>query len=298
MSKKHPPQQLLHVPVLLEQTLKLLNPKKGESFLDLTAGYGGHASQILKKTGNYAESVLVDRDDNAIKYLKSLSDQGVRLMHTDFVNAAKQLTTEGKQFNIVLIDLGVSSPQLDQSERGFSFTNSGPLDMRMDQRQEINASVLVNTASVSEIAHIINKYGEEPVKMANKIAKLIVNHRPLNNTKELADLIKQNYRGRSNKIHPATRTFQALRIVINDELSQIENILPYLPKLLNSGGRVGIISFHSLEDRIVKRYLKEQFEAGYEAIFEQITKKPITGSKYDVNNPRARSSKLRVAIKK
>ena len=298
MSKKHPPQQLLHVPVLLEQTLKLLNPKKGESFLDLTAGYGGHASQILKKTGNYAESVLVDRDDNAIKYLKSLSDQGVRLMHTDFVNAAKQLTTEGKQFNIVLIDLGVSSPQLDQSERGFSFTNSGPLDMRMDQRQEINASVLVNTASVSEIAHIINKYGEEPVKMANKIAKLIVNHRPLNNTKELADLIKQNYRGRSNKIHPATRTFQALRIVINDELSQIENILPYLPKLLNSGGRVGIISFHSLEDRIVKRYLKEQFEAGYEAIFEPITKKPITGSKYDVNNPRARSSKLRVAIKK
>ena len=296
--KEHPPQNSIHVPVLLESTLELLDPKKGESFLDLTAGYGGHASRILDLTGNYAESVLVDRDDNAIKCLESLSGKGVRLMHTDFVSAARQLTDEGHKFDMILVDLGVSSPQLDQKQRGFSFTNSGPLDMRMDRRQVRTAEMLVNTASAEEIAHIISEYGEEPARISRTIAKAIVANRPLSKTNELADLIKQNYRGKWKKIHPATRTFQALRIAVNEELRQIEDLLPYLLDLLETGGRVGIISFHSLEDRLVKRFLKEQFEAGYEAELRPLTKRPILGSQNDVYNPRARSSKLRVAVKK
>ena len=295
---EQPPQKLEHVPVLLESTVELLNPKEGESYLDLTAGYGGHASRILNTTGNYTESVLVDRDDYAIKRLKPLSDKGSRLLHADFVTAAKQMIEEGQTFNMILVDLGVSSPQLDQSERGFSFTNSGPLDMRMDQNQALSAEMLVNNASVEKLVSIITQYGEEPIGFANEIARAIVKNRPLLETKSLADLIKKTYRGKWKKIHPATRTFQAIRIAVNDELRQIEDLLPLLPRLLKPGGRVGIISFHSLEDRLVKRYLKDQFDAGYEAELLPLTKKPILGSIYDVHNPRARSSKLRAAVKK
>ncbi len=293
-----PPQKLIHVPVLLESTLELLKPQPRESYLDLTAGYGGHAKRILDITGNYAESVLVDRDDYAIKRLEPLSDKGVRLLHTDFVTAAKQLIKEGQTFNIILVDLGVSSPQLDQFERGFSFTNSGPLDMRMDRNQVTNAETLVNTASVTELTRIITQYGEEPIGLAKTIANAIVVNRPLSKTGELADLIKQVYRGKWKKIHPATRTFQAIRIAVNDELRQVEDLLPLLPDLLKPGGRVGIISFHSLEDRLVKRYFKDQFDDGLEAVLLPLTKKPIAGSIYDVHNPRARSSKLRAAVKK
>lgn len=297
MSKAHPP-QTLHLPVLLESTLELLQPRQGENYLDLTAGYGGHASRILDITGNFAESVLVDRDNFAIKHLKSFSDKGAQLVHTDFVTAGQQLIREGRTFNIVLIDLGVSSPQLDQEERGFSFTGNGSLDMRMDRRQEMTAEMLINTATEQELARIINQYGEEPIGLSKTIASAIVAGRPLSKTRELADLIKSNYRGRWKKIHPATRTFQAIRIAINDELRQVEDILPLLPRLLKPGGRVGIISFHSLEDRLVKRYFKDQFDAGYEALLQPVTKKPIAGSIYDVHNPRARSAKLRVAVKK
>jgi 16S rRNA (cytosine1402-N4)-methyltransferase len=303
--KEHPPQSsdskellALHVPVLLESTLETLCPAKGESYLDLTAGYGGHAREFLARTENYSESVLVDRDDYAIERLKPLSDKGVRLLHTDFVSAAKQLIEEGKQFNIVLIDLGVSSPQLDQSERGFSFTHSGSLDMRMDRRQGVSAETLVNTASAEELTRIITQYGEEPLGYARAIATAIVSSRPLRTTEELASLIKQTYRGKWKKTHPATRTFQALRIAVNDELTLIEDLLPLLSRLLQPGGRIGIISFHSLEDRLVKHFFKEQFEAGLEAELAPLNKKPILGSINDVHNPRARSSKLRAAVKK
>jgi 16S rRNA (cytosine1402-N4)-methyltransferase len=295
---EHPPQKLEHIPVLLKSTLELLKPQIDESYLDLTAGYGGHASRILDITGNYIGSVLVDRDDYAIKSLKSLSDKGARLLNTDFVTAAKQLIKEGQTFDIILVDLGVSSPQLDQGERGFSFTNSGPLDMRMDRNQAMSAEMLVNNASVEELVRIITQYGEEPLGFAKEIAIAIVKNRPLRETKDLADLIGHVYRGKWKKIHPATRTFQAIRIAVNDELGLIENLLPLLPRLLKKGGRVGIISFHSLEDRLVKHYFKEQFDAGFEAELSPLTKKPIAGNIYDVHNPRARSSKLRAAVKK
>jgi len=194
--------------------------------------------------------------------------------------------------------LGVSSPQLDQSNRGFSFTNSGPLDMRMDRRLAQSAETLVNTASADELTRIITEYGEEPLGFARTVATAIVARRPLFNTEELASLIKDTYRGKWKKNHPATRTFQAIRIAVNNELRLVEDLLPLLPDLLIAGGRVGIISFHSLEDRLVKRYFKDQFDQGLEAELLPLTKKPLSGSDYDVHNPRARSSQFRAAVKK
>lgn len=301
MSKEHPPHNL-HVPVLLEATLDVLKPIRGENYLDLTAGYGGHARRFLEVTENFSDSVLVDRDDFAIAKLSEFEQKGVRLLHTDFVSAAKVLVEEGKQFDIVLIDLGVSSPQLDMGERGFSFKSNGPLDMRMDRRQEVSAATLVNTLSADELTHIIKEYGEEPHGFAHRVADAIVAYRKqqglFTTTGELAELIRVQHRGKWSKIHPATRTFQALRIAVNEELRQIEAVLPLLPKLLKPGGRVGVISFHSLEDRLVKRYFKEQMDAGLEAELQILTKKPLDGAIYDVHNPRSRSAKFRAAVKK
>ena len=294
MSKEHPPH---HVPVLFDAVLRELAPKVGESYLDLTAGYAGHAKAVLDITKNDKESVLVDRDEYAIAHLESLN-RGVRLMHTDFVSAATQLYEEGRTFDLILIDLGVSSPQLDQGERGFSFKRNGPLDMRMDRTQSFTAADLVNTASIQELTTIIHEYGEEPYMQAKNIAEQIVANKPFSDTETLANLIKQTYRGRQGKIHPATRTFQALRIAVNDELGQVKALLPLLPKLLKKGGRVGVISFHSLEDRLVKRSFKDQTDSGLEAELEVLTKKPISGATDDVHNPRSRSAKLRIAVKK
>jgi 16S rRNA (cytosine1402-N4)-methyltransferase len=295
MSKEHPPH---HVPVLFDAVLRELAPKTGESYLDLTAGYAGHAKAVLDITKNDKESVLVDRDDYAIAHLQHMADRGVRLMHTDFVSAATQLCEEGKAFDLILIDLGVSSPQLDQGERGFSFSHNGPLDMRMDRSQGQTAAELIDTSTVQELATIIHEYGEEPYMQAKRFAEAIVANRPFTDTETLADLIKQEYRGKWQKIHPATRTFQALRIAVNDELGQVKAILPLLPKLLTKNGRVGVISFHSLEDRLVKRFFKEQEANGLEAELQTLTKKPISGATDDVHNPRSRSAKLRVAVKK
>lgn len=293
--KEHPP---LHVPVLLNDTLRLLNPNKGENYLDLTAGYGGHAREILGITTNYEDSCLVDRDEFAIANLAQFEQQGVRLLHTDFLQAATQLIEEGKQFSLILLDLGVSSPQLDRAERGFSFTNNGPLDMRMDARQTLTAERVVNKWSRDELAQIFREYGEEPHRNAHKYAQAIYLHRPLHTTEELAETIKQAYRGAWRKTHPATRVFQAIRIAVNDELGQVRQVMPLLPRLLKPGGRVGVISFHSLEDRIVKQYFAEQKASGYEAELEIVTPHPVLGETSDVHNPRSRSAKLRVAVKK
>ena len=293
--KEHPP---LHVPVLLEDVLRTLEPTPGESYLDLTAGYGGHARAILERTANYTESTLVDRDEMAQSHLSEFSERGVQLLHTDFVSAAKQLVEEGRQYNLILLDLGVSSPQLDLPERGFSFTHDGPLDMRMDKRQSLTAETFLNTAKRNEIIQTLREFGEEPTRTAQRYADAIIAARPLHTTGELAEAIKRAHVGKWQKTHPATRTFQAIRIRINDELHQVSDVMPLLPRLLAKGGRVGVISFHSLEDRIVKRYFAEQSQSGYEAELDVVTKHAIDGATYDVHNPRSRSAKLRVAVKK
>ncbi len=294
--KEHPPQ--VHIPVLLHSSVAAMMPKVGENYLDLTAGYGGHATAFLDSTKEYETSVLIDRDRHTAPFLENLTKLGVELRHGDFLAAARQLIKEGRTFDLILADLGVSSPQLDRAERGFSFSKSAALDMRMDQTQTKTAADIVNGYRLDDLTDIIIRYGEEPRPVARRIATAIINARPIATTDELAHVIEQTTRGRRGKIHPATRTFQALRIEVNEELHQIEALLPLLPKLLNSGGRVGIISFHSLEDRLVKRYFKKERDAGYEAVLDVLTKKPIDGATSDVHNPRARSAKLRVAVKK
>lgn len=293
--KEHPP---LHVPVLLESTLATMQPQLGESYLDLTAGYGGHARAFLSITDNYTDSYLVDRDEYAHQHLVDLKDRGVHLLHTDFLSAAKELIDQKKQFSLILLDLGVSSPQLDIASRGFSFTNSGPLDMRMDASQSLTAEVIVNSWRQDKLTQIIREYGEESLGTARRYAAAIVAARPLQTTGELAQAILNVHVGKWQKVHPATRTFQAIRIAVNDELRQVEEVMPLLSQLLKSGGRVGIISFHSLEDRIVKRYLVDQDRSGLESEMMMVNRKPIAGDIYDVHNPRSRSAKLRVAVKK
>ncbi len=301
--KEHPPQseelqmsKPIHVPVLLEVTLDRLQPARGENYLDLTAGYGGHARAFLRRTDNYLDSVLVDRDENAIKTLGDLAEKGVTLIHEDFVSAAQDLVKQGRTFDVILADLGVSSPQLDRAERGFSFRFDGPLDMRMDNRTKITAADIVNSYSVDELTRLITRYGEENLGRARRIARAIADNRPFHTTSELATLIEQTLGRGGLKQHPATRTFQALRIEVNQELRQVEQLLLLLPRLLRSGGRVGIISFHSLEDRLVKHYFKEQMMAGYDAEFIIPEKKPVPGT-VDVHNPRSRSAKFRWAVK-
>jgi 16S rRNA (cytosine1402-N4)-methyltransferase len=294
-SKKITPPQQLHQPVLLEQTLAVLAPKSGETYLDLTAGYGGHAREVIGRIGVAAYATLVDRDDFAIKHLQDLAERGARIIESDYATAATDLAEANEQFDLILCDLGVSSPQLDNSDRGFSFTRSGPLDMRMDREQQETAADLVNTASEQELVRIIREYGEEP--KARVIVRAIIEARPITTTEDLAGIIKQAIRGPWSKTHPATRTFQAIRIALNDELGQLERTLPLLPRLLKPEGRVAVISFHSLEDRLVKRFFKEQAESGYEAELRLITRQPISGATEDVHNPRARSAKLRAAVK-
>jgi len=295
-SKNKTPPQQLHTPVLLEATLRMLAPKQGETYLDLTAGYGGHAREVVGIIGAASNATLVDRDDFAVQHLQDLADNGARIIKSDFASAARILAEQGEQFDLVLIDLGVSSPQLDNQDRGFSIIRPGPLDMRMDREQQETAADLINSASEEKLAGIIREYGEEP--KARAIAREIMQARPLHTTDELAEVVKKAYRGTWTKVHPATRTFQAIRIALNDELGQIERTLPLLPKLLRPGGRVAIISFHSLEDRLVKRFFKEQAESGYEAELTLLTKHPISGATEDVHNPRSRSAKLRAAVKK
>ena len=288
----------LHTPVLLSEVLAGLNPKPGESYLDLTAGFGGHASEILDVTRNYKDSVLVDRDEFAAEYLKRKFPPTIEIKNTDFYSAVLQLFECGKTFDMILADFGVSSPQLDMGERGFSFQQDAPLDMRMDRRQEKTAADVVNKYSERELAHIFATYGEIPSGRSNMFARVIVTHRPIRSTRELAELIRVRIHGYS-RIHPATRVFQAIRIEVNRELEQIENTLPYLPKLLNPGGRLGIISFHSLEDRLVKDFLKDATSLGEESPLELPSKKLITaGEKELVINPRSRSAKLRLARKR
>jgi 16S rRNA (cytosine1402-N4)-methyltransferase len=284
-----------HEPVLLEEVIQFLDPQAGESYLDLTAGYGGHASVILERTGSLTTSVLVDRDSNAVKVLQEKYDGKVEVRQQDFLSACRELHAEGQQFDLILADLGVSSPHLNEGSRGFAISQNGPLDMRMDQNQTLKAADIVNGYSEAELTDLFRRYGEEP--KSAQIAKAIVRSRPIISTSELAEIVKQAWPGRS-RVHPATRTFQALRIAVNDELGQVEQALPECFELLKPGGRIAVISFHSLEDRIVKQAFQEVAGERYDAEMRLLTKKPVVAQPSElVINPRARSAKLRAAVK-
>lgn len=292
MNNKHHHTQP-HMPVLLEQVLHTLAPAKGESYLDLTAGYGGHARAVIEHTMFPERVTLVDRDQSALDSLGDLQEKGASLVHSDFGSACKQLASENMSYDMILMDLGVSSPHLDIPERGFSFMRDGPLDMRMDQSSGITAADIVNNSSEEELIAILRKYGEEP--RAKQIAKAITTERPFETTKQLADAVENSSRRPRGKTHPATRTFQAIRMAVNQELEQVEMALSHVETLLKPNGRVAVISFHSLEDRIVKNYFNEKAKSGYESTMKLITKKPILGTIESVNNPRSRSAVLRVA---
>jgi 16S rRNA (cytosine1402-N4)-methyltransferase len=286
-----------HLPVLEKEVLNFLNPQKGDSYLDLTAGYGGHASLIMDISGNYDHSYLVDRDQKALNYLKQkFKNKNVHLIHLDFLTASKNFLDLNLKFNLILADLGISSQHINDSERGFSFLNDAILDMRMDQEQQLNAYWVVNNYSLGDLKRILTDYGNEP--KAHAIARLIVNNRPIRTTRELALICQRVWPG-YHKIHPATRTFQAIRIEVNNELEQLQLALPIWFKLLAKGGRLGVISFHSLEDRLVKSFFRDISGSYLDSQAELLTKKPISASQDElVNNPRSRSAKLRVVLKK
>jgi len=291
--------QETHIPVMVQEVLKYLSPNSGEKYLDLTAGYGGHAATVMDSVDKLAEVTLVDRDEQAVRALtKRFSGDSVQIMHSDFLSASQKLGEEGKSYDMILADLGASSLHLDEPGRGFSFRQKGPLDMRMDQRQSVTADYFVNQADQAELERILVNFGEEP--RAKTIADRIIKARPVSSTEELAKIIEDTIGRRfgKRKIHPATRSFQAIRMAVNQELPQLEKSLPIWHRLLAPGGRLVIISFHSLEDRIVKQYLAENSGDRYDTDLRLLTKKPTTASHDEiVLNPRARSAKLRAAAK-
>ncbi len=297
-------QNNIHQPVLLKEVLTYLQPKHGESYLDVTAGYGGHAEAVLARSGAPEKAVLIDRDSQAIESLKTrFTGQEVKIIHQDFLTASGELAREGRRFDMILADLGVSSPHLERATRGFSIKSSGPLDMRMDRRQQLTADQIVNGASEAELVRILTEYGQEP--KAHQIARRIIAARPVKSTGQLAAIAAKAWplhygRGKAGKsrVHPATRVFQALRIAVNDELNQLEQSLPVWLELLATGGRLVVISFHSLEDRLVKRFLAEHQATEYDGQLKILTKKPAVARDEEiVSNPRARSAKLRAAVK-
>lgn len=286
----------MHIPVMQTQVLSFLDPKVGDTYLDLTAGYGGHASLVLDRTLTAAGSVLVDRDEMAVVQLRSkFEGSGVSIMHEDYLTAAQNLLRQNRTFDLLLADLGVSSPHLNTASRGFSFKQDAPLDMRMDQRQELTAYEIVNTYRKADLMKILRAYGEEP--KAPQIVDRIIKNRPVRSTLQLAHIIAQAWPGHS-KVHPATRTFQALRIAVNNELGLLRDALPLWVELLAPGGRLVVLSFQSLEDRIVKQYFAEIAGDRYDAEYTTLTKKPVVpGHTELVSNPRARSTKLRAVAK-
>ncbi|HSX48623.1 MAG TPA: 16S rRNA (cytosine(1402)-N(4))-methyltransferase RsmH [Candidatus Nanoarchaeia archaeon] len=294
-----------HQPVLVPEVLRVLTPNRGESYFDATAGYGGHASAILERIGDGGRVVLNDRDNEATKHLEQLFGDRAQIMRTSFEEATDRLVEDGERFDVILLDLGISSPQVDTPERGFSFRLNGPLDMRMDRQQSLTAEQVINEYSETKLADIIYQYGEE--RFARRVARAIVAARPIKSTGQLAEIVRKAV-PKSGDIDPATRTFQAIRIEVNDELGQLEQTLPQLVKLLAIGGRLAVISFHSLEDRIVKQFLDHESRdcicppkqpictCDHLATLAKLTRSAIKGTE-DSNNPRARSAKLRAAVR-
>ena len=281
-----------HLSVLPRELITGLDISTEGIYLDATAGGGGH-SELILNTENNVKLVAIDRDETAIAAVKErlaeFYPQRLEFWQGNFAD----YQPEGLLFDGIIADLGVSSPQLDVAERGFSFRNTAPLDMRMDRSSGITAAEIVNHWKEVSLADLIYKYGEE--RFSRRIAKAIVQKRPFKTTTELAEAIASTVPGkyRHGRIHPATRTFQALRIEVNQELKSLEKFIDRAPILLKPGGKIGIISFHSLEDRIVKHRFRNS------ELLDVITKKPITAQRDEQReNPRSRSAKLRFAQRK
>jgi 16S rRNA (cytosine1402-N4)-methyltransferase len=277
-----------HQSVLPQEVITGLAIAPGEHYLDVTLGGGGHTRLILEAGGKVT---AIDRDRAAIEHCQSLLQEYTDQLHFwqgNFVDYQPGTT----KFTGLIADLGVSSYQLDEPSRGFSFRLEAELDMRMDQTQELTAKTVINTWSEKQLADIFFKYGEE--RLSRRLAKIIVEERPFQTTTKLAETISKSVPRayRYGRIHPATRIFQALRIVVNQELASLEKFLQVAPHWLQPQGRIAIISFHSLEDRIVKHSLREN------PLFQVLTKKPIIPQEAEMKlNPRSRSAKLRLAEK-
>ncbi len=283
-----------HVPVLLAEVIELLAPKPGERFIDATLGRGGHAKELADRLGPTGHLLGIDQDPAALDWCRAQTwPTQMTYWHGNFSQiGAVQRKLNWPAVDGLLADLGVSSPQLDQAERGFSFRQEGPLDMRMDTTGGMTAAELVAQADEKTLARIFWEYGEE--RHSRRIARAIVDARKsttIATSTQLAELVRQHMpRSRERGIDPATRVFQALRIAVNDELASLDLLLHQLPDVVAPGGRVAIISFHSLEDRRVKQAFRQQ------DIWQMLTRKPVTASPAEeATNPRSRSAKLRVA---
>jgi 16S rRNA (cytosine1402-N4)-methyltransferase len=291
-----------HVPVLLDEVLEYLNVRPGGVYVDATLGLAGHSSEIARRLGAQGRLIAFDRDPQAMELAKARLEElrlelgaempEIRLVPKAFSEAASEI--EPGSLDGLLADFGVSSLQLDEAQRGFSFRSDGPLDMRMDTRSGETAEQVVNQEDENELADLIYEFGEE--RRSRRIARAIVRARPITTTAELARVVSAAAPAmKGDKIHAATRTFQALRIRVNDELGEIRKLLESAPSLLKPGGRLVLISFHSLEDRQVKDDFRE---AGRNKMYEVLTKKPVVaGEEEERRNPRSRSAKLRAATK-
>jgi 16S rRNA (cytosine1402-N4)-methyltransferase len=305
-----------HVPVLADEVRQLLAIRPGEMVVDATFGAGGHAALMAADLRGEGRLIAIDRDPAARTYFDRFRKQtGVkgRFLRGDFAVVLEQLADNGARADAILFDLGVSSMQIDRPERGFSYATDAPLDMRMDPSSDFSARELVNEASERELTHIFRSYGEE--RYAKQIARAIARRRreqPFERTGELVDTIKAAIPApaRFGDGHPAKRVFQALRIAVNDELTAIEDALPAAVELLKPGGRLAVISFHSLEDRIVKQFLRDQERGctcppdfpvcvcGREPVLRATPRRAIRPSQRELaNNPRAASARLRAAVK-
>ncbi len=301
-----------HVSVLYQHIISALRPKSPGFYVDATIGAGGHALGILESSAPDGQLLGLDVDPRALEISLqrlSLYKDRIHLVHTSYTELRNALLTIGwDHVDGIVIDLGVSSMQIDSPERGFSFQKNGPLDMRFNPSQPVSAEDIVNSYAESELADLIWRYGEE--RNSRRIARAIVQGRPLHTTLDLANVILKVSHARPGAIHPATRTFQALRIAVNRELEGLEAFLPQAIQSLSSGGRLAVISFHSLEDRIVKQYFRLESRdcicppeqpvcnCGHHALIREITRHPITAEESEISgNVRARSAKLRIVEK-
>lgn len=302
----------MHIPVLYQEIIHALQPRRGCFYVDGTVGAGGHAEGILIASQPDGQLLGLDVDPQALSLAKDrLEVFGERaiLIHASYVTLSEQLHRLGRDsVDGIVLDLGVSSIQLDTAQRGFSFQYDAPLDMRFDPGQPVSAADLVNSLPEDALAELIYRYGEE--HQARRVARAIVQARPLYTTQQLSRVVAKVTSGGRTGIHPATRTFQALRIAVNNELEALENGLPQAVNVLATGGRLAVIAFHSLEDRIVKGYFRRESRdcicpprqpvctCGHKAVLREITRHPLRPSQAEVDtNQRSRSARLRVAEK-